>query len=915
MCLKLCVILNWSFDTNLAFIILQTNSFHLYLILLLSWCLNLQAQGGDISPSKDSLPSAFTFPAIKLDSISVVANDSIPPKKGLLLDEISYNAVDSIKIDKKTNRIRLYNKATISYQDMVLTSGVIFLDYAKSEVYAGRMRDSLGEYSQKPIFIQGNDEINPDSIRFNFDTKKALIWNSKTAQSGMNVFSSFTKKENDSVYYIKNAKVTTAEDQENPDYFIRVRKGKLVPGGKIIAGFSNLYIADVPTPVFVPFAYFPAGDRKESGFIFPTIGESNARGYYLQNMGYYLALSDNLDLNMVGDYYTNGSYGLRLDNRYKVNYKFSGSFSFRYENLVNGERGFDGYSKSSVYNIRWSHRQDPKASPTSNFSASVNLGSSSYFQQSINQLNSSNFLNNNLSSSISYSKTFPKYPRVNVSLTTSLSQNKNTKTANLTLPTLQANMERIYPFAKRDGIKKGIFQNINLQLTTVAESRIRTTEEKLFTGEMYDDAVSGARHNIPITTNFKLLKHLSVSVGGTLQEVWTQNSIKYNDYTEEDGVVKDTVSGFDAFRTYNVNASIGTTVYGTFNFKEGKKIQSIRHTIRPSISYSTRPSFDQYYDTYIVDADGNTAEYTRFENALFGRPGKNFSESMGISINNTLEAKVRDKDTLATEPKKIQLLNNLNLSTSYNFAGTEFKLSPIRVRTGLSLFKDELKINLNATFDPYSLDEDLKRINTYHFKNGGGLVRLTSANINLNFSLDNETFSSKAKDEEDEKEEENEDYIDDFALEERLAGGGRDDDLFGVANDFSNSLVNKQEENDSEISELYSTKIPWKIRLAHSLTYNNNQGQKDFTNNSLMVSGDLDITPKWKIGVSSGYDFKGKGVTYTQLRFNRDLKSWKLNFSWVPFSSRASWYFFIGIKSGLLSDLKYEKRRVPDRNF
>ncbi|MGB2085801.1 MAG: putative LPS assembly protein LptD [Flavobacteriaceae bacterium] len=901
-----------SVDTNLAFITLRTKSFYFFTLLLSCFGVYfLQAQP-TFDQQKDSLPNSFELiKEIQLDSISVTSNDSLNVKKPLLLDLIKYSAKDSVKINQKTNKIRLYNDAVLTYQDMELKSGIIVMDYTKNEVYAGRIPDSTGVLTQKPVFTQGQDQVNPDSIRFNFNTKRALIWNSKTAQGGMNVFSNYTKKENDSLYYIKDAKVTTSTDPENPDYYIRIRKGKLVPGGKIVAGLSNLYIADVPTPVFVPFAYFPAGDKKESGFIFPTYGESNQRGYYLQNMGYYLPFSEYFDITLTGDYYTNSSYGFRWNTTYKVNYKFSGNFSFRYENLVNGERGFGNYSKTSVYNIRWSHRQDQKANPTSNFSASVNLGSSEYFQESINQTNSANFLNNNLSSSVSYSKTFPKYPRVNISLTTSLSQNKNTQSANLTLPTFQGNMERIYPFAKREGSKKGLIQNINFQLTTLAESRIQTSEEKLFTREMYEDARSGAVHKIPINTNFKVAKYLSVSVGGNYTEVWTPNTIRYQDFSEEKGIVKDTISGFDAYRTYNYSASIGTTLYGTVNFKEGKKIESIRHTVRPTISYSNNPSFDKYYDTYIIDATGKTAEYTRFENALFGRPSKNFSSSMGISINNTLEAKVRSKDTLKKEAEKIKLLNNLTLSTSYNFAATEFKLAPIRVSTGLDFFKNKLTTNLNATFDPYGIDENQNRINTFNIKNDGGLLRLTSANMNMSFKMDNDTFKRSQEEEEETQEEENFDLDE----QERLSGGGRDDDLFGKANDFSNGLTRNDQENETISDQLYKTIINWNLNLAYSLTYNNSRGQNDFSNNSLMVSGDVDLTPKWKIGVSTGYDFKGKGVTYTQLRFDRDLDSWKLNFSWVPFSDRASWYFFIGIKSGLLSDLKYEKRREPDRTL
>ncbi len=844
------------------------------------------------------------------------AKDSIVEPKPLLLDLIKYSAIDSVKIDQVDKKIRLYNNAKLSYQDLVLEAGVIILDYTKNLVYAGRIADTSGLLTQKPKFTQAENEINPDSIQFNFDTKKALIWNSKTEQSGMNVFSSLARKENDSIYYIKDAKVTTSEDPENPDYYIRIRKGKIIPGGNIVAGFSNLYIANVPTPVAVPFAYFPSNNQKSSGVIFPTYGENRERGYYIQNGGYYLNISDYFDLNMSGDYYTNGSYGVRLDSQYKVIYKFGGNLSFRYEKIVNGEKGFPGYGNSTVYNFRWSHSKAPKASPNSNFSASVNLGSSSYFTQSVNQLNDSNFLNNTLSSSISYSKTFPKYPRVSFSLTTSLNQNKNTQSANLTLPTFQANMERIFPFAPKEGTKKGFFKNINFQYSTRGEVRIQTTEEALFKKEMFDDAQTGMSHTIPISTNFKIFKYLSVSTSANYSEIWTPETVRYNDYKEGVEVVKDTIKGFAAFRQYNYSASIGTTLYGVLNFKEGKKLQSIRHTIRPSISYSEQPSFEQYYDEYIVDADGNTAEYTRFETALFGTPSRSKSRTMGISLSNNFEAKIANKDTLNPEPKKINILNNLNFSTGYNFNAEEFNLSPIRVTTGASIIKEKVSINIGATLDPYSIDENNVRINKFHIKNGGGLARLTSSNINTGFSLSNDDFKKKDPSEEDKKEKKKDDKFsyNDF---ERLSGGGRDDNLFGVSNNFSDNRFQNQEsgESDEEQNDLYRAKIPWSIKFAHSLTYNNSRGQKEISTNSLMFSGDIELTPKWQVGFSSGYDFKQKGVTYTQFRFNRDLGSWRMNFSWVPFGNRTSWSFFIGIKSGLLSDLKYDKRREPDRRL
>ncbi len=846
------------------------------------------------------LPFFVSSQEKEIDSIQ---NDSIKKEK-FLLDKVNRKAKGFIRINNKKKTILLYDNAELKYMNIELRAGIIEFDWENNIVSAGRIIDSLGNITQTPIFKQGMDEVNPDSLRYNFDTKKALIWNSRSEQSDMNVFSEATKKENDSIYFIKEAKVTTSKNIDDPEYYIRIRSGKFIPKNKIIAGPSNLYIYDVPTPIFLPFAFFPLNENRNSGFIFPTIGQNNNRGYFIQNGGYYFAPSDFFDLTLLGDYYTNGSYGMRVESNYKKRYAYSGRLSFRFENLIDGERGLPGYSKSDIYNIRWSHSQDSKANPNSRFSASVNLGSSNYFRESLNQINTPNFLNNTLNSSISYSKTFRGYPSVNLSLTASHSQNTRTKNVNLILPTFQGNVERIYPFVKKNAQKKGILKNINFQYTFRGENRINTTDSLFLKKDMFDDAKYGMKHSIPISTNFKVFKHFSVSMNGNFDEVWTGSTVFKNDYdiTNNTQGSKETIKGFDRYSQYNFGMSIGTTIYGLFNFKEGKNIESIRHVIRPSVSYNIRPSFEEYYDTYIIDANGNTAEYTRFEDTFFGRPSKVYSSNIGINVSNNIEAKVRDKDSLATESKKIKILNNLNFSTSYNIAADSLNLSPIRMTAGTTIFENKLNVNIGATFDPYSINSNGIRINKFNISNGGGLVRMTSANVNLSYSIDSKSFGSDSKNENS----------------ENLTGGGRSDDLFGQSQDLTRSTFDDNDSDDDKskknIKE-YINKIGWDLRLAHSLTYLNNRGQKDIGSNSLMFSGNLMLSKKWKVGGSSGFDFKNKGFTYTQLRFERDLDSWKMNFSWVPFSVRESWYFFIGIKSGFLSDLKYDKRKEPDKRL
>ena len=842
------------------------------------------------STSTDILPVAGD--TLKLGSIE---------KKPLLESKVKYKAKKYAKMDHKKKLITLYDGAELYYQDIELKSGIIVFDYQKNEVYAGRIKDSTGKYTQLPVFKQGSNVVEPDSIRFNYKTKKALVWNSRTDQGEFKVKAAVTKKENDSVYFMKGARFTTSKDIENPEYYFQTNRVKLVPGKKVVVGLTNMVIADVPTPLALPFAFFPITDKSKSGIIIPSYNDSNLRGFSLQNGGYYFALSDYYDLAILGDYYTNGSYAYRFQSSYGKRYRFNGNINVRFENLINSERGYPDYSRQKIYNIQWSHSQDSKANPNSRFSASVNLGSSQYFRQSLNQINAGSELNNTLSSSVSYSKTFNTIPQVNMSLTATHSQNTNTQQINMTLPTLQASVDRIYPFAPKDGTKKGIIKNINLQYNLRAENRISTYDSLFFKPQMFRDAKLGFQHTIPLSTNFKVFKYFSASSSVNYNEVWFFKTIKKAYDATQNKVVSTEIQGFDAFRTYSFSSSLGTTIYGTFNFGEKKKIQAIRHVMRPSISYSYTPSFSKYYDTYDPDGIGTILkDYTRFEGGMFGSPGKNMSNNIGFTLNNTFEAKVTDKDSTKTEPKKIMLLNNLNFSTSYDITADSLRLAPLRVSGGTQLFKQKMNINFAATLDPYAINNSGRRIEKWNIDNGGSLFRMTSANMTLNYS-----FSSSELGKEDN--------------EAGKRNGGRSDDLFGKNADLGDrrdsQFDDKTDSKETGIGQFYNYKLPWDLNLAYALTYSNSSRENRITGNSLMVSMNTDITPKWKIGVSTGYDFVNKGVTYTQLRFERDLLSWRMSFNWVPFGTNANWGFFIGIKSGVLSDIKWDKRSLPDRTL
>ncbi len=876
----------------------------------------------DISTLSRKQTSQDTL-AIVQDSVKTATTDSLRFKDEPLKDKVTYKAKDYERINQRLKKIFLYNEAEVLYEDMKINAGEIILNYETNTVFAKGIIDTSGTYTQIPIFVQGSNEVKPDSIKFNFDTQKALIYGSRVEDANgqdLGVKAEVSKRVNDSVVFMRNVKITTSKNLDDPEYYFYARKVKFVPGQKLVTGLTNMYIADVPTPLGIPFAFFPLDKQQSvSGFILPSPGETRLRGYSLQNGGYYFALSDYYNLAVTGDYYTNGSYAFRANSDYRLRYRFNGRFSFDFERILASERGLPDFSERTTYNIRWNHSQDQKASPNSRFAASVNLGSSDFFQQSLNQSNTGNFLNNNFSSSISYSRTFPGETPINLTVAATHSQNSRTEVINMTLPSAQLNVDRIFPFAPKTGVKKGIIQNINVNYSLRADNRFTTTDSLFFTQEMFRNAETGIQHSIPISTNFKLFKYLSTSLNANYTESWVFKTIDQSFDEETREVVRDTVNGFDSFRTYNVGASLGTTIYGTFNFKEGSKIQTIRHVIRPSIGISYTPAFDQFFDTFLrTDPSDPTAtdltetvEFSRFEGGFFGAPSNNKNASLSLSLNNVVEAKVRNKDSTATETsKKISLLRNLNFSTQYSLTADSLRLAPISVSGAIPIVGNKLEINFGATLDIYALNSNNTRINTLNINNGGSLFRVTAARANFGYNFSSRDFSGE-KDENTDR-----------TSNQTFAGGGRPDDLFGQGVDItgnSNRLAGgDDEEQEEQEVKFYNFDIPWNLRIGYEISYGNASRQNSINTHSLVFSGDIELGKRWTVGGSSGYDLVNPGFTFTSLRFGRDLESWNLSFNWVPFSpnnTRTSWSFFIGIKGNLLSDIKYDKRRAPDERL
>ncbi|WP_010135152.1 putative LPS assembly protein LptD [Ochrovirga pacifica] len=887
---------------------MQTNRLYILFIAFAS----LVSYSSSFSQEKDSiasLPSLDKDFTITNDSIpqnvsvendTLAKSDSIPAKKEAIQFIIEHAAEDYIHEDVINKRVKLYNQAHVVYDEYDIVSGQMLIDYQTNTVVAKGIPDEDGKYSQLPVFKTKANETTQDSLIFNYKTKKAIIYGLETEQDGINTLGEKTKRVNDSTIFVRNIIFTTS-DPRNPDYYLKTTKAKVVPGKKIITGPTNLVLADVPTPLIFPFAYFPLTKKRTSGIIFPTYGESYNQGFFLQNGGYYLAISDYFDLKLTADIYSNSSWGFNAASSYKVRYKFSGQFEFNYDNLITGIEGFSNYSEQKNFNLRWSHSQDSKASPNNRFTASVNLGSSQYFRQSVNESNTGNALNNTLSSSISYYKKFVGTP-FNMTLGATHRQNTNTQIVTATLPSLQLNMDRLQPFAPKSGTAKNALQKIGLNYSFKAENRVEALEDEFFSGAILDKAKNGAQHNVSLSTNMKVLKYFSLSPNLTYREVWYTKKInkEYDPVAEE--IVTDTLSGFNAFRDYSTSASLSTTVYGMYGFK-GKKLKAIRHTMRPSISYSYKPDFGFYYDEIQRNAEGETQTYSQFEGGIYGQPSTGITNAVSFSLANSLEAKVADPESLEGEDKKINLLNSLNLSTAYNFAAESFKLSNFNLTAGTTLFK-KMNINMGATLDPYDLDENGRRVDRMSYKNGGPLVRLTSARFSTGYSFSSKDFDKKKNGQKTEEE-----------------TTPLDQDMFGQNLSNTNDFQHEEEsdeagakkEKDKNLPQ-YVSSMPWNIRFSYSTNYTNSNGNGRVTGNSLTVSGDVELSPGWKVGASSGYDFVNNGITYTNLRFSRDLSSWSMNFNWVPLGNNSSYYFFIGVKSSVLSDLKWDKRNV-NRDF
>ena len=806
---------------------------------------------------------------IPKDSTSV-KNDSIIPTT--LKYQLTHYAEDYTEINQKKKFIKLYNKAHIQYQDIDLTAGVIYVDYAKNEVYAGRIPDSLGHLSQRPVFKQGKTETENDSIRFNFKTKKALVWNTYTKEGEFSMISSVTKKYNDSVIFVKNVKFTTSTDKEHPEYYFLAKKGKIVPGKKIVIGTTQMWIEDVATPLMIPFGFFPLTETRTSGFLMPTFADTQL-GYALSDGGFYWAINPYMDLTVTGDIYTNGSYGLQLNTRYMKRYRFSGDFRFKYNNTIQSE--LPEFVQNKEWRINWTHRNDSKSSPLRSFTANVDLGSQKYYRDSYNYndiINTNNRLNNDFGSSVSYQQRFANLP-INFSLNLNHNQNVNTGKISMTLPHLNLNVSRIYPFAK-NGMKKNALQRINFTYRLDAQQKIVTSDSLFFKSQMWHDAESGAMHTIPISTNLKIFKYFNLQPQLTYKEVWVMQSIdkqwnpSANNGNGGEEIIKH--KGLTSYRDFNGSLNLSTTIYGTYLFGNNHFFQGIRHTMKLGFSAGYHPVNNNYIKRYFNPVNNQYIDYTIYDNGLYGTPNINESKSIIASLSNDFEAKIKTKDG---KSKKIRFLT---ATTGYNFLADSLKIAKINLRSTATIIQG-FTVNMGALYDFYALDDTGKNIDKFALQKNQGIGRIQNFRISTGYNFSNATFNKK----------------------------------------------NKKQNNpnkDKETAELYVNNIKWSLRVNYSFNYQNKAYHPDnlwfneISTHVINFAGKFSFSPSWDISYRSGYDLVKKDFSFTNFTFNKDLKSWNMSLVWNPMKP-SYWYFKIGIKSPVLNGIKYDKRKEPFHKY
>jgi lipopolysaccharide export system protein LptA len=790
--------------------------------------------------------------------------------KDALESKITYKSKDSIFFDLKAKQVHLYGEAKIEYEGMMLVADYILMDFNKKEVSAKHGKDSSGKKMGIPVFTEGGKSYEADAMRYNFESKKGVSEGVITTEDDGFVYGEKVLKDSSGQIYVKSARYTTCDDPD-PHFYISAKKFKIIPKKQVVTGPANLVVAGVRTPLVIPFGFFPIKSKQTKGILFPTYGETQDRGFFLRDFGYYTPISDYMDLAVLGTFYFRGSWGITARTNYKKRYRYNGNLTFSYNLNEFGEPESASYSESGDVNLHWTFMQDAKAKPGRSFNANVNYVSSNFYKNNSFQVN--DIARSNINSSLGYNKTF-RDGKINLGANGRMDQNVQTKTVNVSLPSLTLSASRYMPFEQR-ATSKQILKNFGLSYQGNMENRVQVQEENLFKASVIDSMNNGIRHSVPIGTSFKAFKYFSVNPSFNLNDYWYFKTLEKQWDTDNDTLLSFERTGFERAMQYSASISMSTIFYGTKTFKKGG-IYAIRHVVRPQISAGWNPDYTKDsrfgYRQVQTDTAGTKSGYTIFDNGILGGPSGAASASLNFGIGNNLEMKIRSsKDTANGGIKKIKLIESFNVNGGYNFLADSLRLSVITMSGNTTLF-ERINLNFSGNLDPYSFDSvgtSYYRVNRSMLGDYRKLTRFTYGRLSMSTNLNPRANKKKTSE---------------------------------VGSETELEMIN------SRPYAYVDFNIPWSLSLNYNISYNKPWESKPEIDQSFTFNGDINLTERWKIALSSGYNFTLKELSLTKIDFFRNLHCWEFSFGWIPVGPRQSFDFTIRVKSPTLQDLKLNRR-------
>jgi len=860
-----------------------------------------------------------------------LALDSVNRRKKNGIDgPVEYSANDSLTYDAVTATAHLFGESKVKYQNMDLASEKIYMSLDSNLVHAtGKMDSTTQKLTGTPVFKMGSDEYQSDTMAFNFKTKKGLITDVYTQQEDGYLTSKLSKRGANGEMFLEHGRYTTCDDP-HPDFYIAMSRAKVRPGKDVVFGPAYLVVADVPLPLAIPYGFFPFTKSYSSGIIMPTYGDETERGFYLRDGGYYFAISDKMDLKLLGEIYTKGSWGISAASNYRKRYKYSGQFLFSYQNTVTGEKNMYDYQEQHSYKLVWSHKQDAKANPFSSLSASVNFASTSYERNNLSSLyNPQALTQTTRTSNVAYNTSFSS---IGMTLTSSMnvSQNMRDSSVSLSLPNLDISISRFYPFKRKKAAgEEKWYEKISMSYTGSFQNSIQTKENKLFHSNFMRDWNNYMRHSIPISASFTLFNYLNVTPNFNFSDVTSFKKVRKSWNQDSQKEVTDTLTGLYNIYNWNVSLSMNTKLYGFYIPSRkifGNKIDRIRHVLTPTVSFSFAPDFSAsrygYYQTYTkTDADGNVTlvEYQPYNIGGVSSPGKGKTGSISFDLKNNVEMKVRDSnDSL----KKVSIIDELGLSMSYNLATKVQPLSPLTANLRLKLSKS-YTFNLNAVFKSYVYELDSLGVphesQTKTYWGMGKLGRFQGMSQNLSYTLDNKKLSDLFKRLRGEK-------VDKDKDKGRGNRDGEDDDEYdgleaNVDKDMEKAKHGASREKtkaETDDDGYMAFQMPWSLSISYGITMREGTNLEKFNydkmrypyefSQNLNLSGNLRISDGWNISFSSGYDFDNKKISMTTASLSRDLHCFNMSCS-VTLAPYTSYNFSFRCNAATLTDaLKYDKR-------